>query len=170
VAGAFLEARAKRGLLLLDGVDDVAAERGAPLADPAALDALLAGLDDQPLPVLCTADRCCGLDRALLRRFVAAVRLRSLDRDAAARAFRHLLGFEAPGMLPDGLTHGDLAAVRHRCAVLGGDADPRTVTAWLAERAEANGASSRIVGFRAHPAAGAATPTDQRRAGQGRPA
>jgi hypothetical protein len=45
-AVAFVEARAKRSLLLLDGVDDVAAERAAPHADPAALDALLAGLDD----------------------------------------------------------------------------------------------------------------------------
>ena len=150
VAAAFLEARAKRALLLFDGVDDAAAERGVPLADPAALDALLAGLDDQPLPVLCTADRCRGLDRALLRRFAATVRLKALDRAGAERAFRHVLGCEPPGVLPDNLTVGDLAAVRHRRAVLGGGADPRTLVAWLAERAEANGAGSRVIGFRGH--------------------
>ena len=166
VAAAFLEARAKRSLLLLDGVDDAAAERGAPHADPAALDALLAGLDDQPLPVLCTAERSRGLDRALLRRFAATVRLRTLDQAEARRAFRHVFGREPPGMLPEGLTLGDLAAVRHRRAVLGGDADPRTLVEWLAERAEANGAGSRVIGFRAHPGRAAALPADQRKAGQ----
>ena len=150
VAAAFLEARAKRALLLLDGIDDAAAERGAPFADPAALDALLAGLDDQPLPVLCAAERSRGLDRALLRRFVATIRLRPLDQGGARRAFRHLFGCEVPGMLPEGLTLGDLAAVRHRRAVLGGDADPRALAALLAERAEANGAGSRVIGFRGH--------------------
>jgi hypothetical protein len=150
VAAAFLEARAKRALLLFDGVDDAAAERGAPHADPAALDTLLAGLDDQPLPVLCTADRCRGLDRALLRRFVATVRLRALDHAEARRAFRHLFGCEPPGVVLDHLTLGDLAAVRHRRVVLGGDADPRTLSAWLAERAEANDAGSRVIGFRGH--------------------
>ncbi len=43
-------------------------------------------------------------------------------------------------MVLDHLTLGDLAAVRHRRVVLGGDADPRTLGAWLAERAEANDA------------------------------
>jgi len=151
VAAAFLEARAKRGLLLLDGIDDAAADRGAPHADPAALDALLAGLDDQPLPVLCTAERSRGLDRALLRRCVATLRLRALDHTGAVRAFRHVFGCEPPGVLPEGLTLGDLAAVRHRRAVLGGDAgDPRVLAAWLAERAQANGAGSRVIGFRGH--------------------
>jgi hypothetical protein len=150
VAVAFVEAPAKRSLLLLDGVDDVAADRGAPHADPAALDALLAGLDDQPLPVLCIADRCRGIDRALLRRFVATVRLRALDHAAADRAFRHLLGCEPPGMLPEGLTPGDFAAVRHRRAVLGDEVGPRTHVEWLAARAEVGRAGSRVVGFRGH--------------------
>jgi hypothetical protein len=166
LAAAFLEARAKRALLLFDGVDDVAAERGAPHADPAALDALLAGLDDQPLPVLCTAERSRGLDRALLRRFVATLRLRTLDHAEADRAFRHVLGCEPAGLLPEGLTLGDIVAARHRRAVLGGDAAPRALAAWLAERTEASGASSRVVGFRAPPTGGAAALTDRRQAGQ----
>jgi hypothetical protein len=50
----------------------------------------------------------------------------------------------------DHLTLGDLAAVCHRRAVLGGDTDPCTLVEWLAERAEANGAGSRVIGFRGH--------------------
>ncbi len=170
VAAAFLEARAKRSLLLLDGIDDVAAERGAPDADPAALDALVAGLDDQPLPVLCTAEQSRGLDRALLRRFVATVRLRALDHAGAARAFRQVLGCEALGMLPDGLTPGDFAAVRHRRAVLGGEAGPRTLAAWLMERAEAHATASRVIGFRGRRTERAVAADEGREAARMRPA
>ncbi len=170
VAAAVLEARAKRSLLLLDGIDDVAAERGAPDADPAALDALVAGLDDQPLPVLCTAEQSRGLDRALLRRFVATVRLRALDHAGAARAFRQVLGCEALGMLPDGLTPGDFAAVRHRRAVLGGEAGPRTLAAWLMERAEAHATASRVIGFRGRRTERAVAADEGREAARMRPA
>jgi hypothetical protein len=78
------------------------------------------------------------------------LRLRALDHAGALRAFRQVLGCEPPGVLPDNLTIGDIAAVRHRRAVLGGDADPRVLVAWFAERAEANRASSRVIGFRGH--------------------
>ncbi|GAA0607213.1 hypothetical protein GCM10009416_50250 [Craurococcus roseus] len=148
VALAFAEARAKQAALLLDGIDGVAGERGAPGTDDAALDALLAETDGHPLPLVCVADLPPRLDRAALRRFTLAVRLGALDPEKAALAFRRMLGAEPPGPLPEGLTPGDFAAVRLRRDLLGGDADAGTLLAWLAERAEAGGAAPRGVGFR----------------------
>jgi hypothetical protein len=148
VAFAFAEARAKQVALLLDGIDGVAAERGAQGADGAALDALLAEMDGHPLPVVCVADLPRRLDRAVLRRFALTVRLGGLDPERAALAFRRMLGAEPPGPLPEGLTPGDFATVRLRRALLGGDADAAALCAWLAERAEAGCAAPRDVGFR----------------------
>jgi hypothetical protein len=148
LAGAFAEARARHAVLLLDGIDRVAAERGAPEADGAALDALLAELDDSRSPVIAVADLPSRLDRAALRRFALAVRLRALDSGRAALAFRRMLGAESPKPLPEGLTPGDFAAVRLRRDLMGGGADAATLRAWLVERAEQGGALPRRVGFR----------------------
>jgi hypothetical protein len=154
LAAAFAEARAKQAVLVLDGIDAVAAERGAPGADDAALDALLAEMDGHPLPLVCVADVPPRLDRAALRRFTLTVRLGALDPERAALAFRRVLGAEPPGPLPEGLTVGDFAAVRLRRDLLGGDAGAATLRAWLAERAEAGGAALREVGFRVVSARG----------------
>ena len=81
----------------------------------------------------------------------------------------HRRGVSA-GMLPEGLTPGDLAAVRHRRAVLGGDANPRGLVEWLAERAEANGAGSRVIGFRGHRTEKAVVAGEERGAARMRPA
>jgi hypothetical protein len=85
-------------------------------------------------------------------------------------AFRHLLGCEPPDLLPEGLTLGDLTAVRHRRAVLGGGADPRTLMAWLAERAEAHGAGPRVIGFRGRRTEMAVVTGEERGAARTRPA
>jgi hypothetical protein len=148
LALAFAEARAKQSALVLDGIDGVAAERGAPGSDGAALDALLAAMDGHPLPVVCVADLPSRLDRAALRRFALAVRLGALDPERAALAFRRMLRSEAPGPLPEGLAVGDFAAVRRRRDLLGGTADAATLFGWLVERAEAGGSLARDVGFR----------------------
>jgi len=142
VAGAFAEARARHAVLLLDCIDGVAAERGAPEADRGSLDALLAELDDARLPVVAVADLPSRLDRAVLRRFTLSVRLRALDSSRAALAFRRMLGAEPPKALPDGLMPGDFAAVRLRRDLMGGGADAVTLRAWLIERAEQGSACS----------------------------
>ncbi|MBD0274327.1 MAG: AAA family ATPase, partial [Acetobacteraceae bacterium] len=148
VALAFAEARAKQATLVLDGIDGVAADRGAPGSDGAALDALLSEMDGHPLPLVCVADLPLRLDRAVLRRFTLTVWLGALDPERAALAFRRVLGEEPPGPLPEGLVIGDFAAVRLRRDLLGGDADAAALRAWLVERAEAGGSLPRGVGFR----------------------
>jgi len=76
------------------------------------------------------------------------VRLRALDPERAALAFRRILGAEPPGVLPEGLTPGDIASVRLRRDLMGDGADAATLRAWLVERAEAVGTLRRDVGFR----------------------
>jgi transitional endoplasmic reticulum ATPase len=148
VAGAFAETRARHAVLVLDGIDGVAAERVVPGAARGALDTLLAELDDARLPVIAVADLPARLDRAALRRFALQVRLRALDPERAALAFRRMLGAEPPGSLPEGLVPGDFAAVGLRRDLLGGGAEAATLRAWVVERAEAGGALPRDVGFR----------------------
>jgi hypothetical protein len=67
-----------------------------------------------------------------------------------------MLGAEPPRALPDGLTPGDVAAVRLRRDLMGG-ADAATLRAWLAECAEVGGALRRDVGFRVVGTAAART-------------
>jgi len=133
---------------VLDGLDGVAADRGAPGADGAALDALLAEMDGHPLPLVCVAGLPIRLDRAALRRFALTVWLGALDPEKAALALRRVLGEEPPGPLPEGLVIGDFAAVRLRRDLLGGAVDAEALLSWLTERVEMGGAAQRDVGFR----------------------
>ena len=151
LAAAFAEARARHAVLVLDGIAQVAVDRDAPDAEGTALETLLACLDDHPLPVLCTADLPHRLDRAVLRRFLLTLRLSGLDPERAAWAFREILGAEPPGLLPNGITIGDLVAVQRRRDLLGGGTDAYTLFTWLSERAQAGGTAAKVIGFRPHP-------------------
>jgi SpoVK/Ycf46/Vps4 family AAA+-type ATPase len=148
LAAAFAAARARHAVLVLDGIAQVAVDHAAPDAEGAALETLLACLDDHPLPVLCTTDLPHRLDRAVLRRFLVTLRLSALDPGRTLRAYRAILGAEPPGPLPDGLTIGDLVAVQRRRDLLGGEPDASTLLMWLSERTDVGGMATKEVGFR----------------------
>ena len=148
IADAFATARARRSVLVIDEADSLLSDRRDTTRswELTQVNEMLTWMESHPLPFVCTTNLMDRLDRASLRRFTVKLRFDPLRPDQAALAFQRFFGMAAPRHLPDGLTPGDFATVRHKCALFRSD-DAGQLADWLGEEVEARGETRRRIGF-----------------------
>lgn len=149
IAAAFAEARRKRYMLIIDEVDSLLASRenDSSTQDVSRVNEMLAWMDCLTTPFVCTTNRLKSIDSATHRRFVFTIEMRCLSKQQANLAFRRILGAEAPGQLPNGLSPGDFASVALKADLLD-ETDPKVLLEWMADRARLKtGGSGQSMGF-----------------------
>jgi SpoVK/Ycf46/Vps4 family AAA+-type ATPase len=148
IAEAFATARTQNAMLVIDEADSLLSDRRAAVRswEITQVNEMLTWMENHPLPFVCTTNLVDRLDQASLRRFTFKLRFDSLDPERAARAFKHFFNVELPRPLPEGLTPGDFATVRHKRELFG-SASPGVLVEWLEQEVEAKGLRSVVMGF-----------------------
>lgn len=154
LAATFAEARAMGAVLLIDEIDSLLRNRAGAVRgwEVSQVTELLVQIDRFEGILLCTTNRAEDVDPAARRRFAVAVRLDPPSREARRRLVAR--AFEQSGLVPpagweaavdaiDGLTPGDVVAVRRGWAVAG---DGRAET-FLRLLRECRPAKGQVVGF-----------------------
>jgi len=150
IAAAFAEARAKDALLLIDEAEALLFNRAVAQRafEVSQVNEMLGWMERHPLPFVCTTNLPERLDRSAQRRFTLKLRFEALDAARAALAFRRILRVASPpAALPEGLTPGDFAVVRHKAELLE-EASPARLVEWLSEELAAKGEQRTPIGFR----------------------
>jgi transitional endoplasmic reticulum ATPase len=148
IAQAFAAARAQRAMLVFDEVDSVLSDRREALRgwELAQVNEMLTWMENHPYPVVCTTNLVDRLDRASFRRFTWKLHFKPLTAIQAAHACECFFAISPAQGLPDGLTPGDFANVRHKREIFG-SVDSAVLIRWLEEELEAKGERTTSIGF-----------------------
>lgn len=115
IAEAFVDARAKGSVLLLDEVDSLLFDRTNAQAnwEVSQVNELLTWLDQHPLPIIAATNFSKRLDPATARRFVFKLALKPLTGERLEKGFERFFAMRAPPSLMalTNLTPGDFALV-----------------------------------------------------------
>ena len=150
IASAFAEAQRDNALLLVDEAEALLFDRGAGVRsfELSQVNEMLTWMERHPLPFVCTTNLPERMDHAVPRRFTFKLHFEPLSQAQAALAFRRMFECEPLDRLPDDLTPGDFAVVRHKARILGAGRDAARLVEWLTEEADVRNAKRVPMGFR----------------------
>jgi len=152
IAGMFRNAVRHGGLLMIDEIDYLLADRvnARHSWEVSQTNEFLTRMEGYEGILVCTTNLVERIDPAAARRFDFKIRLGLLDGSRSTAAFRSFFGLDAPASLSglDGLTLGDMAAVKRRLRFSPDDAgNGEAIVAMLADELKYKPARPLAIGF-----------------------